>query len=331
MDTKYTKKAVPFLILKVLEKYTDENHYITQQKIVEKLFDDFQMVVERKSVSSNIKLLEDLDYDIARGEGGVALIERVLNKYEIQYIADSVYSNKTLSAKTANDIIEKISEKESMYFKNNYKDLYRTGDVKRNKNKDLFNIIDTIEEAKKLKKRIEFNYISYNEKGEKINKYGDFRPRVSPYFLVNNFGVYYLLGYYRGNKFGHPFNIYRVDRMEKVTISDWDEKPKEEAGLSKDFSIAQFLNEHVYLFSDEVVDAKLELLNPDQILNIKEYFSDGAKIKYEDDKLFAYIKCDKLALTYWIMQYGEFIRVVSPESLKENVVNTLNRMLDLYK
>ena len=119
--------------------------------------------------------------------------------------------------------------------------------------------------------------------------------------------------------------------MEKVTISDWDEKPKEEAGLSKDFSIAQFLNEHVYLFSDEVVDAKLELLNPDQILNIKEYFSDGAKIKYEDGKLFAYIKCDKLALTYWIMQYGEYIKVVSPESLKENVVNTLNKMLDLYK
>ena len=47
METKYTKKYLPFLILKVLEKYTDESHYIPQSKIVNILFEEYKMVVER--------------------------------------------------------------------------------------------------------------------------------------------------------------------------------------------------------------------------------------------------------------------------------------------
>ena len=330
METKYTKKYLPFLILKVLEKYTDESHYIPQSKIVNILFEEYKMVVERKSVASNLKLLEELNYDIDRGEGGVALIERQFNKNEIQYIADSVYSCKSLSAKSASKLIEKLIENESMYFKLNYQNIYKTTDINRDNSKNLFYIIDTIEEARKEKKRISFNYVTYNEKGQKIYTMNGYEYHVSPYFLVNNFGIYYMLGYYR-SKYG-PFGIYRLDRMENVKVAeDWPEKPREEAGLPKDFSIAKFLNEHVYIFSDEVVDAKLELLNPEEILHVKEYFSDGAKIKVENDKLYAYIKCDKIALTYWIMQYGEYIKVISPESLKENVVNTLNKMLELYK
>ena len=58
------KKSSIILILKVLEEYTDEDHLLTQQQIIDKISQLYNIDLERKSVSNSISLLIELGYDI---------------------------------------------------------------------------------------------------------------------------------------------------------------------------------------------------------------------------------------------------------------------------
>ena len=50
------KKSAPLLILKILQQFSDENHLMTQQDIIDKLQSLYNLKLERKSVSSSIRL-----------------------------------------------------------------------------------------------------------------------------------------------------------------------------------------------------------------------------------------------------------------------------------
>ena len=54
------KKSSIILILKVLEEYTDEDHLLTQQQIIDKISQLYNIDLERKSVSNSISLLIEL-------------------------------------------------------------------------------------------------------------------------------------------------------------------------------------------------------------------------------------------------------------------------------
>ncbi|MCR5741666.1 MAG: WYL domain-containing protein [Gammaproteobacteria bacterium] len=322
-------KKLPFFILDVLEKYSDENHILTQKDILKYLYDDHMIDAERKAVSANIKMLEELGFDIVKRPKGVFLASRVFEHNQVKYLIDAIFSSKTINPTNAQELVEKITKYESIYDKESYKYLYKTKDINRNKYSNIFYNMEIINEAKSLNKRVEFTMITYDEYGHKISRNDGYSYKVSPYYLINNYGNYYLLGYYR-SKYG-PFNIFRVDRMENIKVSDWEAKSMKDAGMPNDFSISKFINEHIYILSSEVVDATLEILDKDEIINVKDYFGTNAKITYEDGTIYANVRCDELALMYWIMQYGVNIKVVSPDSLKEKVVDNLKKILKLYE
>ena len=62
------KKIIILYILNILRKYTDVNHPMTQQQIVEKLLSDYGMEVNRSTVKRNIEDLIDAKYDIGYKE-----------------------------------------------------------------------------------------------------------------------------------------------------------------------------------------------------------------------------------------------------------------------
>ena len=74
----YGKKEVIILIYKILAEYTDEDHYLTQADIIDKLYQLYGVIVERKSVASSLEILQELDYDIVKnGRMGYALYSRM--------------------------------------------------------------------------------------------------------------------------------------------------------------------------------------------------------------------------------------------------------------
>lgn len=327
------KKASILLILKVLEEYSDEEHYLTHQQIIDKVYEVYDIQLERKSVAFAIELLQELEYDINKGShGGFALLSRNLDNTEVQFIVDAIFSSKSLTGKQAKQIADKISKELSVYQKKSYAYLNKTTEVSRSANKDLFFNIDTIHEAIKQNKRVGFQYLTYDKAGNPIARKDGFQYIVSPYFLVNNFGRYYLICNYR-EKY-HAIQTFRVDYMMNIEIKeDWPLKRIEtlEGMQGKNFSLSEYLNDHIYLFGGDIISADLEVEEEWAIQYIKDWFGDRAKIKNKDGSIIATVKCNEIALIYWIMQYGEFIKVLSPQSLIDKVLETAHRTIDKYE
>ncbi|MGN1022452.1 MAG: hypothetical protein ACI4OJ_03050, partial [Lachnospiraceae bacterium] len=64
------KQLICILILRVLQKYTDDDHGLTQQDILRYLKSEFGASCDRRTVVSNIGFLNALDYVIDRDEHG---------------------------------------------------------------------------------------------------------------------------------------------------------------------------------------------------------------------------------------------------------------------
>lgn len=325
------KKASILLILKVLEEYSDEDHFLTQQDIIDKVNQLYGIELERKSVAFSISLLQELDYDINKSpRGGYALLSRDFDCTEIRFITDAIFSSKSISGKQALKLTNKLNSSLSKYQRKNYDFIYKSGDVNRSSNNEVFYILELIEEAKRRGKRISFQYLSFDEKGSKNIRRDGFRYIVSPYYSVNNNGRYYLICNYR-EKY-RAIQSYRIDYMINARIEeDWPIKPIESLKELEGFDIAKYLNENIYLLAGEVINAEIELKDESSIQFVIDWFGSNAKIHKKDDKILVNIRCNESALFYWCMQYSECTKVISPESLKQRIIQEAQSILEKYK
>lgn len=322
------KKTSILLILKVLEEYTDENHYLTYQQIIDKIQLLYGIKLERKSIASSIEYLQELDYDIDKKErGGVCLLSRDLEKSEITFLIDAIFSSKSIPGKEAKALADKISKNLSIYDRRNYDYLHKTSELNRTGNKEIFLNIELIQEAINRGKRISFQYLTYNEKGKKIPRMNGYEYTVSPYYLVNNYGHYYLLANYR-SKYAF-IQTFRIDYMINLKIDETrDIKPLKGLDDSlKNFSLAKYLNEHVYLFGGDAIEVKIQIKDPGAIGYIYDNFG-NVKIQNENGVITTTLKSNESALVYWLLQYGEHFKVLEPLSFKEKLIEKAKKIME---
>ena len=216
----FNKKMTLLYILDILREYSDENHLLTQQNIIDKLKAIYLIDIERKTISSTIDLLIEYGYDIIKNpSGGYYLNERDFNENEIKYLIDALYSSKSIPGSEAREISKKLYSKLSKYEQKDYSYLYKSTEVNRVENKDVFLNIELINEAIKQRKKITFEYLSYDENGKLSTRRKGYKYKVSPYFLINNFNKYYLLC--NIDRFDNHAN-FRVEYMTNINILDED-------------------------------------------------------------------------------------------------------------
>lgn len=242
------KKASLLLVLKVLEKYSDEEHFLTQKEISELVYKEFNMSLERKSIAFSLTLLEELDYDIVKDhKKGVALFSRNFDDTEATYLIDAIYSSRSIDEKTANNLIKKIFNDASIYKRVSFPYLYKTSEINRTKNKEIMYSISILLEAIKSKKRVSFQVLSYDKNGKITKRLNGFIYKISPYFLVNNFGRYYLLCNYRADY--KTLNTFRIDYMTNISSMENDPyfTPLErlDGDKYKNFSVSKYIKGNI--------------------------------------------------------------------------------------
>ena len=321
------KKSSLILILKVLEEYTDEDHLLTQQQIIDKISQLYNIDLERKSVSNSISLLIELGYDIVSiPRKGYCLLSRLFDDSEITFLIDAIFSSKSISGKQAEQLANKCSSILSKYKRKNYSYLYKSEEINRTDNKYVFLTIEIISEAIKNKKCISFQYLSYDEDCKLNYRYNGYKYIVSPYYLINNFGRYYLICHRK--KYNKIIN-FRIDYIKNVEMIDKeyiDIKTLDE--YNNGFSISNYLNDHIYVFGGEIIKAKFLINNSSSISYIVDWFKDNAKIYKENNNIYAEIKCNENALYYWYMQYNEHFNIVEPNTLIERVKKSAESILN---
>ncbi len=324
---KETKKLTPLYILKILREYSDDKHHITQTEILKKL-EKYGIVCERKTISRSIDYLKEFGYNIERIiGGGCYFVNETFDDSELTFIVDCLLSSPAISNKHAQSLVERLTSGISTYEKQKFKNIFKTNEIIRTDNKQVFYNIGQINYAIENNKQISFIYNTYG-KDKQLKPRREKRYVMSPYFMINSKGKYFLVC----NKEGHD-NLanYRIDYMTCVDVLDTVRKPiNKTIGNEKGVNPVKYANEHIYMLAGETVNAKLKLSCEKVIGDVIDWFGKDIKITEKDDELYAEITANEDALIYWALQYGENVEIVAPQTTRDKVKNSLKEMIKKY-
>lgn len=324
------KSAATFILYRILKEETDENHYLTQNQIIDKM-KNYGIELERKTVGKYLNTLEELNFDIdKKPKQGVALLSRDFDKSQITFLIDAIFSSKNFTGKQAIELVTILEGNLSKYQRKQFSYVYKSEDVNRNQDSDFFLNVEYLSEAIERKRMIEFQYLSYDIDGnEKLKYNGLVYKNISPYYLVNNFGKYYLLC---KSKNYEELSTYRVDYLRNIHITETPIFPFEKIkGISHPFDIKKYMNEHIYIFGGAVSDCKVRIKSENGVAYIKEWFGNKAIFEKKDGITYASFRCDCQAFFYWCLQYGENLEVLEPQSVVTKLAKHYENMVKQYQ
>ena len=88
--------------------------------------------------------------------------------------------------------------------------------------------------------------------------------------------------------------------------------------------------EHIYMFSGESVDTVL-LADKSQMNELVDWLGSDFRILEENEKeLKIKIRMNPVAMKYWALQYGPFVEVLEPVELRNEIRDSITKMLDKY-
>ncbi len=320
------KKMLNMLILEILQKYSDEDHSLTQQEIIKLLDKNYGMECDRRSVKSNVLSLREMGYDISM-EKGYRLMSREFDDSELRILIDSILFSKSISTRQANGLIKKLRGMASNYFNAKVSHVSNLPDLPRTANKQAMYALDAINDAISEHRKISF---IYNDMGTdfKLHPRREEPYIVNPYQIVANNGRFYIIGNY--DKYDN-ISHYRVDKMTEVKMLDEKAKPMKDVPELKDgLNLPKHMAEHMYMFSGPSVPIKLETTE-DMMSELVDWFgSDFTVQKIGDGRIRARVVCNENAMRYWALQYGPWVEVVEPKSLREQIREDIKSMEDRY-
>ena len=330
MGLKKKKKIVVFHILDILTRYTDEQHPMNYPAIMEKLSSIYDERPDIKTVASNIGTLMDAGYQIVKcGNYGVFLAERDFEDGELMYLVDAVNSSNSIPARQVRELIEKLTKSCSKYQKTKYKATNKIDVVSKSKNKEMFYIIEVLNEAIEKGKKVSFCYNEYKVSKEQTPRFKGKEFKINPYFLVNSRGKYYLVCNY--DKYNNLSN-YKIDCISNIKLLDEPIKPMKELDDMEGFSKDKYIKEHIYMTFGNSVSATLKLDEAKYLGDIIDWFGDSVSVsENKDNTLCVKLNVNEQALIYWAMQYGKHIEVISPKETREKIKTTLKDILKRYE
>lgn len=349
MYTIQPKKMMIINILDILKKYTDENHRLSQKEIADILKAEYNMMVDRKAVKRNLMNLIDFGYEIEYSESVRMIpnkttgeleksyilsdfyLERDFSDAELRLLIDSLLFSKHIPYNQCRDLIEKLEGLSSKYFEARVKHI-RTLDGNQPANKQLFYTIDILDEAISKERQVKFHYAEYGTDKKlhnRKNSEGTTREYiVNPYQIVVTNSRYYLICNY--DKYDDLSN-YRVDRITDIELLSTPAKPKcKVKGAENGFDLSRHMAEHIYMFTGNSVRTKF-IAEKAVLDDIIDYFGNDAVFSNETEKeITVTVTVNEQAMRRWAMQYAMHVKILSPESLVQQVKDDLKKAIENY-
>lgn len=332
MAVKRNQRTRVITLLKILMQKTDEDHPLNATELAEKL-SAFGIECDRKTIYEDIEALNLCGYDIINTRGaksGYFIADRDFELPEVSLLTDAVLSADFITRKKTDILVNKLKGLLNDYQAESYSgrtfiDIRNKGD-----NEEIYYSIDGAERAIGEKKKITLKYIRHTLGTGRTPENSVKKMKVSPYALVWADDHYYLIC--NNEKYNNLMHL-RLDRMKSVKITNENWRHFSEVCEYKDeFNTADYTDKVFNMFSGEekeiVLDCSTEIL--EQVI---DRFSDRIFIRSAGDNRFVFSHKAYVSdgLVTWIMQFGDKMRVKSPESLKTAIMDRANAVLKIYK
>ena len=210
------QKGKILLLLRILERYTDEDHWISVPRILE-LLEEQGIHAERKSIYSDIETLQEMGYDILqqRGRsGGYCLATRTFQLPELKLLADAVQASRFITRKKSEQLIRTLSRFASEWQAADLKRQVFASSRVKTMNESIYYNVDTLHRAIAQDRQVRFVYQEWDLAKRKVARRGGEGYVVSPWALLWENENYYLVAYTEGQGLRH----YRVDKMASITL-----------------------------------------------------------------------------------------------------------------
>lgn len=361
MDAKRPKKLLILYILDILQKYSDEQHRLSQKEILEILHKEYEMPVDRKAVRRNLlNLIEygsDIEYrEVSRKEifkkksDDEAYIderesedENVLwtdfylkqkfSDEELRLLIDSLLFSAHIPYRQSKELIEKLESLSNVYFKSRTQYIYPLSQ-NRTDNKQVFYTIGILDEAIRVHKKVAFEYAEYHTDKKMYSKRrpdGSVRTYiVTPYQMVAQEGKYYLICNY--GKYDDISN-YRIDRIRNIEMIDEDGKPFESLKWSgnQKLNLSDYMKEHVYMYSSRNTLVKFRIVK-EMISDVIDLFGKEVHFSEETDThVIVTARVNERSAEQFAKNYAPDVMILEPERLREKLKADMKRAWEAYE
>ena len=326
MESFEPKKLALIRIWQILKDYSDFDHPLTQEDIAVKLQNEYGIILERKAISRNISLLKEAGIDIESRRAGSYLECRDFEDSELHMLIDGVLSSKYITAKHSKDIINRLCGLPNKYFRSNVKHIHSVNDWYKTDNQALFYNIELIDTAIEEGKQVHYDYNKYGT-DKKLHKSS--HQYVTPYLMVLHNQRYYLMAYseYWGNMVFH-----RLDRITNMIVVDKKGTPiRNVPGYESGINYKELSSTMPYMYTDrpEHIDFIADIGIIDQII---DWFGSDIRIVNADEesKAKVSVKASPKAMVHWAMQYMDHVEITAPESVRNQIRESLQNGIMKY-
>lgn len=309
-------------------KYSDADHPVSTSELLKFLKDEHGMEVNRTTLPGDFAMMEKagLHFEVIKSRQNKYYFDgRLFDAAELKLLIDAVSSSKLITEKKSKELIDKLTSLTSVY---NAEKLRRHVTVEgrvKSENEKAYYILDAINEAIDKGCKIRFQYTEYtNRKRKALKNNGEYYV-VSPYVLVWDGDYYYMIGWCDNRN--HMRN-FRVDRIYKTPILLEDEDAIPEP---KDFNMAEYSQKVFRMFgSDETVEVEL-LCETGMMNGIIDQFGTKVKTQEMDEQHFKALVsvCPSLTFYRWVFGWNGGMRIMAPESMKQEYMSMLYKAIGL--
>lgn len=365
MSDIHPKKLVILYILDILQKYTDEEHRLSQKEIQDILKREYEMTVDRKAVKRNLlNLIEyesNIEYrevsrkDIFRKKDSVSYkgtsdfadkeiseddllwtdfyLKQKFTNEELRLLIDSLLFSKHIPYSQAKELIKKLESLSNIYFKSCSQYIYPLP-IERTDNKQVFYNIAILDDAIRKKKKVLFEYAEYHtDKKMHLKKREDGSVReyiITPYQMAVQEGKYYLICNY--DKYDDISN-YRVDRIRNIQILEERGKPFETLKWSghQPMNLNEYMKEHVYMYSSENAFVKFRIVKA-MISDVIDLFGKGVNFSEETDThVSVSVHVNERAAEQFAKNYAPDVVILQPKRLRDKLRDDLKKSWGAYE
>lgn len=312
-------------LAKILLENTDEENTITVPEMIAELA-KFGISAERKSIYDDLEYLQLFGLDICSNKTRTTnyyIASREFELPELKLLVDSVQASKFITKKKSMELISKI---EKLTSRENAKKLHRqvfVMDRVKTLNEQIYYNVDKIHDAIAENKQISFRYFDMNVDKVKVYRKDGNLYKESPVALTWDDENYYLITYKeKYNRYVH----YRVDKMEKISISDEPRVMSEEP-----FDLSAYSRGMFSMFGGEEMDVSI-MFDNELVGVVYDRFGVNVPIIKTDNKHFV---CNvKVAVSphflSWIISFGGKARILSPDSVVDELYNMVKNVKEIY-
>lgn len=319
MNALEPKKLALLRILQILERYSDENHPLTHEDIVNYLLKDYGIKIERKAIGRNISLLKEAGNDIAFTNKMGSYLLRPFMDNELRLLIDGVRFSKYVKKSFSDDIVNKLLKLGTPSFRESMQNIKYVSANRRGQTDQLFENIDKLSAAISKNVKIEFNYLTNYANKKPTHDWGE-KIIVTPKELVVANGEYYLIGLIEGND---QFTNFRPERIREL-------KELPDSGEDIEFDLNEYLATHPNMWCGEPIEATLKVsyINMSDVVDF--FGTDFSVQQVSEDESEITVNATEADIIEFALNNPFFAEVLSPNYIRQRIKRNVRDLIEKY-